>query len=69
MDARILTADIGYKLSDTLSLSAVASWNRVKTSATYDIDFTPARTSFGARRQDTDTVSQELYYTPACITS
>lgn len=56
----ILTADIGYKLSDTLSLSAVASWNRVKTSATYDIDFTPARTSFGTRRQDTDTVSQEL---------
>lgn len=56
----ILTADLAYKLSDTLTLNAIASFNTVKTRAVYDLDFTAARTSYGARRQDTDTASQEL---------
>jgi len=56
----ILTADAAYRFSDTLTLNGVATFNAVKTRAVYDLDFLPARTSYGARRQDTDTTSQEL---------
>jgi outer membrane receptor protein involved in Fe transport len=56
----ILTADVSYALTDKLTLNAIASFNTVKTDATYDIDFLPARTSYGQHNQDTDTTSQEL---------
>jgi len=56
----ILTADVAYALSDKLTLNAIASLNTVKTDATYDLDFLPARISYGARGQDTDTTSLEL---------
>lgn len=56
----ILTADVAYKISDTLTLNAIASLNTVKTDATYDLDFAAARISYGARGQHTDTASQEL---------
>jgi len=56
----ILTADVSYKFNDMLTLNAIGSFNKVKTRATYDLDFQPVRTSYGARRQDTDTASQEV---------
>ena len=56
----IFTLDGSYKLSDALTLNAIASWNKVDTDATYDLDFLPARTSYGARTQQTKTSSQEL---------
>ncbi|ATC34494.1 TonB-dependent receptor [Caulobacter vibrioides] len=56
----VITADVAYKFSEALTLNAIASLNTVETDATYDMDFTPVRTSYGARRQDTDTASQEL---------
>ena len=56
----ILTADVSYKLSDTLTLNAIASFNTVKTNATYDLDFQAPRISYGARRENIDTASQEL---------
>lgn len=56
----ILTADVAYKFSEALTLNAIASFNTVKTRAVYDLDFRPVRASYGARRQDTDTASQEL---------
>lgn len=56
----ILTADVAYKFNDVLTLNAIASLNTVKTRSVYDLDFQPTRTSYGARRQNTDTASQEL---------
>lgn len=56
----ILTADVAYKLTDKLTLNAIASFNTVKTDATIDFDFQPVRSSYGIRDQDTDTTSQEL---------
>lgn len=56
----ILTADIAYKLSDKLTLNAIASFNAVNTDATIDFDMAPAHSSYGTRAQTTKTDSQEL---------
>lgn len=59
-ETHILTADVSYALSDKLTLNAIASFNDVKTDATYDIDFQPARLSYGQHNQDAETTSLEM---------
>lgn len=56
----IFTVDGSYKLSDALTLNAIVSWNKVKTDATIDFDFTPVASSYGTRDQTTETTSGEL---------
>jgi outer membrane receptor protein involved in Fe transport len=56
----IFTVDGSYKLSEALTLNAIVSWNKVKTDATIDFDFTPVASSYGTRDTDTETTSEEV---------
>ena len=56
----IFTLESSYKLSDPLTVTAIASWNRVKTLGSYDTDYTAARIAYGTREQTYKTASQEL---------
>jgi len=58
--ADIFTIDGSYSLSEALTLNAVLSWNKVRTDATIDFDFTPARASYGTRDTATETTSEEI---------
>jgi outer membrane receptor protein involved in Fe transport len=56
----IFTLESSYKLSDTLSLTGIASWNKVDSLGSYDTDYTAARIAYGTREQTIKTASQEL---------
>jgi iron complex outermembrane receptor protein len=56
----IFTLESSYKLNDQLTLTGVASWNKVDTEGSYDTDYTAARIAYGTRDQRVKTGSQEL---------
>jgi outer membrane receptor protein involved in Fe transport len=56
----IFTLESSYRLSDPLTLTAIASWNKVWTLGSYDTDYTAARIAYGTREQTYKTASQEL---------
>ncbi|CAL4869977.1 hypothetical protein MMA231_04275 (plasmid) [Asticcacaulis sp. MM231] len=58
----IVTLKGDYNLSDRWTMSAVASWNHVKTYGSYDGDYTAADVAYGVNRYDDKTFSQELHF-------
>ncbi|MDV6332760.1 TonB-dependent receptor [Asticcacaulis sp. 201] len=58
----IATLKGDYTLSDRWTLSAVTSWNHVKTYGAYDGDYTAVNRAYGVNRYDDKTFSQELRF-------
>ena len=56
----IFTLDTSYQLTDKLTLTGIASWNKIHEIASYDADYLPVRASYGTRDQTAKTASQEL---------
>lgn len=56
----IFTLETSYRLSNALTLTGVASWNKVESLGSYDTDYTAERLAFGTRDQNIKTASQEL---------
>jgi iron complex outermembrane receptor protein len=56
----IFTLETSYKLNEALTLTGVASWNKVDSLGSYDTDYTAERLAFGIRDQNIKTASQEL---------
>jgi outer membrane receptor protein involved in Fe transport len=56
----IFTLETSYRLSDALTLTGVASWNKIDSLGSYDTDYTAERLAYGTRDQNIKTASQEL---------
>ncbi|WP_199902631.1 TonB-dependent receptor [Azospirillum sp. B4] len=60
MDSDIATLNLSYRLSDTLTLTNVASWNRLKQHASQDGDGTAVDSQVVDNRTKADTYTEEL---------
>ena len=56
----IVTGEIDYAFTDTLSLTSVTSWSRFDNKTTYDGDGGPLNLAYGGNTEEDETLSQEL---------